>query len=90
MVVSHKPWFIYYSSSTLKTVVVLFPLLGITWVFGVLVFATKNVVFQYIFTVSNSLQVCINKYILAIAKLRYFVFVIINNRHDTMCWGNNE
>ena len=36
---------------------VLFPLLGITWLFGLLVFATHDVTIQYLFALSNSLQV---------------------------------
>lgn len=42
--------------STLKSLVVLFPLLGITWLFGLLVFATQNVVFQYLFSLFNTMQ----------------------------------
>ncbi|KAL9984194.1 hypothetical protein ACROYT_G006465 [Oculina patagonica] len=42
--------------STLKSLVVLFPLLGITWLFGLLVFATQNVVFQYLFALFNTMQ----------------------------------
>jgi hypothetical protein len=44
-------------SSTFKTVAVLFPLLGITWIFGLLLFATQEIMFQYLFAVFNSLQV---------------------------------
>ena len=36
---------------------VLFPLLGITWLFGLLVFATHDITIQYLFAFSNSLQV---------------------------------
>jgi len=42
--------------STLKSLVVLFPLLGVTWLFGLLVFATHNVVFQYLFALFNTMQ----------------------------------
>ncbi|XP_073241164.1 adhesion G-protein coupled receptor D1-like [Porites lutea] len=42
--------------STIKSLVVLFPLLGITWLFGLLVFATHDVTIQYLFALSNSLQ----------------------------------
>jgi len=42
--------------STLKSLVVLFPLLGVTWLFGLLVFATQNVVFQYLFALFNTMQ----------------------------------
>ncbi|KAM7427385.1 hypothetical protein ABFA07_021473 [Porites harrisoni] len=39
-----------------KACVVLFPLLGLTWVFGVLIVTDGRLVFQYIFTIFNSLQ----------------------------------
>ena len=42
-----------------KAFVVLFPLLGMTWVFGVLSVADAGLVFQYVFTIVNSLQVFI-------------------------------
>ena len=42
-----------------KACVVLFPLLGITWVFGVLSVTIAGLVFQYIFTIFNSSQVFI-------------------------------
>ena len=42
----------------LRACVVLFPLLGVTWVFGVLsVTGPTGIVFQYLFTICNSLQV---------------------------------
>ena len=40
-----------------KACVVLSPLLGITWVFGILSVTNAGLVFQYIFTILNSLQV---------------------------------
>ena len=40
-----------------KACVVLFPLLGMTWVFGVLSVTDAGLSFQYIFTILNSLQV---------------------------------
>ena len=40
-----------------KACVVLFPLLGMTWVFGVLSVTEAGLAFQYIFTILNSLQV---------------------------------
>ena len=53
----------------LRACVVLFPLLGVTWVFGVLsVTDLTGMVFQYLFTICNSLQVifgfwpCLNLY----------------------------
>ncbi|XP_020621536.1 adhesion G-protein coupled receptor D1-like [Orbicella faveolata] len=40
----------------LKACAVLFPLLGMTWVFGILSVTDAGLVFQYIFTILNSLQ----------------------------------
>ena len=42
-----------------KACEVLFPLLGMSWVFGVLSVTDAGLVFQYIFTIVNSLQVFI-------------------------------
>lgn len=42
----------------IKCSVVLLPLLGVTWVFGVLAFDQNTVVFLYLFAIFNSLQVC--------------------------------
>ena len=39
-----------------KASVVVLPLLGITWLFGLLSFSTDTIVFKYIFTIFNSLQ----------------------------------
>ena len=41
----------------LRACVVLLPLLGLTWVFGILSVTDAGLVFQYIFTILNSLQV---------------------------------
>ena len=43
-------------------VVVIMPILGITWLFGVLAVNSEQVVFQYIFAVANSLQVRIRNW----------------------------
>ncbi|XP_020624294.1 adhesion G-protein coupled receptor D1-like [Orbicella faveolata] len=42
--------------SGVKSATVLFPLLGITWLFGILALDTKTIVFQYFFAILNSLQ----------------------------------
>ena len=47
-----------------KTCVVLFPLLGMTWVFGVLSVTDAGLLFQYIFTIVNSLQVFIAGFVI--------------------------
>ena len=48
--------------AAVKACIVLFPLLGITWLFGLLSMARAGVVSQYVFTVLNSIQV--RKYIM--------------------------
>ncbi|XP_067039054.1 adhesion G protein-coupled receptor L4-like [Acropora muricata] len=42
--------------SGLKSITVLFPLLGITWIFGVLALGSQTIVFQYLFALCNSSQ----------------------------------
>ncbi|KXJ06415.1 Adhesion G-protein coupled receptor D1, partial [Exaiptasia diaphana] len=42
---------------TAKACIVLFPLLGVTWLFGVLTMSQVGVAAQYIFTIMNSIQV---------------------------------
>ncbi|XP_028396992.1 adhesion G-protein coupled receptor D1-like [Dendronephthya gigantea] len=42
--------------SASKTFGAVIPILGITWVFGVMAFNESSVVFQYIFAITNSLQ----------------------------------
>ena len=39
-----------------KASAVLLPLLGITWLFGILSFSSESIAFKYIFTIFNSLQ----------------------------------
>ena len=41
----------------LKATIILLPLLGITWVFGLLAVNQESSVFAWIFTILNSLQV---------------------------------
>lgn len=45
------------SRLTVKAVAVLLPILGISWIFGVLAVNTHSLPFLYIFAVFNSLQV---------------------------------
>ena len=42
----------------LRSICILLPILGITWVFGVFAVNEGTVVFQYLFAICNSLQVC--------------------------------
>lgn len=44
------------ASSGLRSLGTLLPVLGVTWLFGILVVNEKAVVFQYLFVVANSLQ----------------------------------
>ncbi|XP_073251253.1 adhesion G-protein coupled receptor D1-like isoform X2 [Porites lutea] len=41
---------------SLKACVILSPLLGVTWIFGLLAVTDAGLVFQYIFTILNSAQ----------------------------------
>ena len=34
------------------------PILGVTWIFGIMAFNDSSIVFQYIFAIVNSIQVC--------------------------------
>ena len=45
--------------SVIKGTVVLLPLLGLTWLFGLLTVNEDTTVFAWIFTILNSFQVCI-------------------------------
>ena len=49
--------FFVFFRTTARVSLVLLPLLGISWVFGVFAVNDDTVVFQYIFTISNSIQV---------------------------------
>ena len=49
--------------STLKATVILLPVLGLTWVFGVLTMDHNTTVFAWLFTIFNSLQVCVQCYL---------------------------
>lgn len=42
--------------SMIKTLCILMPILGLTWVFGIVTFNKNTLAFQYIFAVLNSLQ----------------------------------
>ena len=55
--ISVFPIFFFFFRTTARVSLVLLPLLGISWVFGVFAVNDDTVVFQYIFTISNSIQV---------------------------------
>jgi len=61
--------------AAVKACIVLFPLLGITWLFGLLSMARAGVVSQYVFTVLNSLQ-----------GLLIFVFHCARNTEIRVVW----
>lgn len=44
-------------SAAVKSGIVLLPLLGFTWLFGILAFDQSTVVFMYIFVILNAFQV---------------------------------
>jgi len=43
--------------SLLKSTIILLPLLGLTWVFGLLAVNQNTIIFAWIFTILNSFQV---------------------------------
>ena len=45
--------------ATFKATVILLPLLGLTWVFGILTIDRNTTVFAWLFTICNSIQVCV-------------------------------
>jgi len=61
--------------AAIKACIVLFPLLGITWLFGLLSMARASVVSQYVFTVLNSIQ-----------GLLIFVFHCVRNTEIRVVW----
>ena len=46
----------------MKATLILLPLLGLTWVFGLLAVNENTAVFAWLFTIFNSLQVCFHFY----------------------------
>lgn len=48
--------------ATLKATVILLPLLGLTWAFGILTIDRNTTVFAWLFTIFNSTQVCLQSY----------------------------
>ena len=43
--------------SLIRNILVILPILGLTWVFGVIAINSDTVAFQFIFAIANSLQV---------------------------------
>lgn len=46
-----------YSKSLVKACITLLPILGLTWLFGILAINKRTVVFEYLFCICNSFQV---------------------------------
>ena len=44
--------------TAIKSTVILLPLLGLTWIFGLFAVNENTTVFAWLFTIFNSLQVC--------------------------------
>ncbi|XP_044180952.1 adhesion G-protein coupled receptor D1-like [Acropora millepora] len=59
-----------------KACVVLSPLLGMTWVFGILSVTNASLVFQYIFTILNSLQVTYELLLSVAFVAGFFIFLL--------------
>ncbi|XP_028396993.1 adhesion G-protein coupled receptor D1-like [Dendronephthya gigantea] len=55
--------------SATKTFGAVIPILGITWIFGVMAFNESSIVFQYIFAITNSLQ----------GALIFILYCLVNN-----------
>ena len=58
-----------------KSTLILLPLLGLTWVFGLFAIDSNTTVFAWLFTISNSIQVFVIYYMHNIA-----VFILLNSR----------
>ncbi|XP_022804293.1 adhesion G-protein coupled receptor D1-like [Stylophora pistillata] len=63
--------------TTVKACIVLFPLLGVTWLFGLLSMINSSVASQYIFTLLNSLQ-----------GLMIFIFHCARNSEVKLVWSS--
>lgn len=58
---------LFFPRAGVKGMIVLLPLLGLTWVFGIMAINKDTIAFQYLFAILNSLQV----------RKLYFVHVIL-------------
>lgn len=58
---------LFFPRAGVKGMIVLLPLLGLTWVFGIMAINKDTIVFQYLFAILNSLQV----------RKLYFVHLIL-------------
>ena len=69
-----------------KACVVLSPLLGMTWAFGILSVTNAGIVFQYIFIVLNSLQVTYELLLLVAIVAKHALQVLLRLGHLTTCY----
>jgi len=68
-----------------KAAIIVTPLLGVTWLFGVLAINESAMVFAWIFTVLNSLQVYMNQYIVSVLLAVMFVYIFY--RVSSLCFS---
>ena len=64
----------------LKGSAILLPILGLTWLFGLLVFNRDTIVFKYLFAICNSLQ----------GMLIFLFHVAINRKVGLVLWFNQK
>lgn len=62
--------------SALRSLGTLLPVLGVTWLFGILAVNEKADVFQYIFVIANSLQVRLSYIFVNANKIEYLLLFI--------------
>ena len=81
-----------YFRALLKAAVIVVPVLGCTWVFGLLAVNEDTVVFAWIFTILNSLQVyhillcCLSVYINVLqGMLIMFFYVLRDEKVHSLC-----
>lgn len=65
-----------------KTLVILAPLLGVTWLLGFISIHSKSLVFQYLFAVVNSFQVTVTQLIKLCTKSKSWVGVGVGGRGE--------
>ena len=71
----------WYCRRLLKAMIILLPLLGLTWIIGILAVNNDTQVFAWIFAILNSLQVIL---ILSLYIIRYvyaFILIILGCLH---------
>lgn len=81
---------LYISRSGVKGAMFLLPLLGLTWIFGLLAVNEDTIIFQYLFAIFNSLQVLgsLNYTVHSLFEFQFqrcipVVFTFIKEMYDT-------